>query len=98
LFVVSDKFDQSIIFIQIWRFGAKADFHDNLREHPASVPTVNPFSELKLRLTSSLQSSERGRMIEETVSQTMDKTVKTAETWFNAIKTSSIQRFNSFQE
>ena len=71
--------------VQIWRFGPKSEFHETVCGHPASVPAVNPFSELKLRLTSTLQSSERGRMVEETISSTVDKTVKTAGSWLNAI-------------
>ena len=71
------------IFLKIWRFGPKNDFHSNLCDHPASLPAVNPLTELKLRLTSTLQNSERGRMVEETISNTVDKTVKDRIVFYN---------------
>merc|ERR1719410_3199303 len=84
-------------FHKIWRFGPKPDFllsKENF-PHPAALPTQNPFTDFKLRITSSLQSTQRGRVVEEAITNTVDKTVKTAGSWLSALKNSSVSQLQN---
>jgi len=84
---------------KIWRFGSKSDFVLSRESfpHPAAIPTQNPFTDFKLRITSSLQSSQTGRLVEEKLTNTVDKTMKTAGSWFSAIKASGVHQLQNIQ-
>lgn len=84
---------------KIWRFGSKSEFFLSRESypHPAAIPTQNPFTDFKLRITSSLQSTQRGRLVEEALTNTVDKTMKTAGSWFSAIKASGVNQLQNIQ-
>ncbi|CBY43184.1 unnamed protein product, partial [Oikopleura dioica] len=71
---------------KVWRFSPKSSFHDNMTEHPAHVPPINPFSDLKLRLTSTIQGSQSGRMVEEAFSSGVDR----AGSWLTSLRSKSL--------
>ena len=79
LFEIPVKLPVSTLYFQIWRFGSKSDFVLSRESfpHPAAIPTQNPFTDFKLRITSSLQSSQTGRLVEEKLTNTVSHASET---------------------